>query len=132
MIRGMKTRIISLSILAILTVCLLNVAVASATTPTTAPNLVGYDTLYIHCDYNSVPVGSTVYFSGFLTNHHTGYGIGGMPGYLTDNGSHISNTNFCTNTDGTWRMGVTFYGTGTHYVSVNCDGISVGVELQVY
>ena len=77
----MRTRIISLSILAILTVCLLNVAAASATTPTAAPHskivtvvntdskvkLVG-TTLSIHASPSrNVNSGGTVYFSGYLT-----------------------------------------------------------------
>jgi hypothetical protein len=140
----MKTRIISLSILAILTVCLLNVAAASATTPTAAPHskivtVVNTDskvklvatTLLIHADRRNVNSGGAVYFSGYLTGTN-GHGIGGQTGYITANGQYLSNSNFQTRSDGSWGMWITFYGAGTsRYVAVHCDGLQAGLEIQV-
>jgi len=126
----MKTRIISLSILAILTVCLLNVATASATTPTAAPKLVG-DYLSVNYSSTAVYTGGTVYISGTLTNGY-GYGLGGYSGYLTSNGYYISNTNFYTNADGSFSAWVTFHAPGTYFIAVNCDGMSFGDTIQVY
>jgi len=125
----MKTRIISLSILAILTVCLLNVAVASATTPTAAPKLVG-DYLSVNYSSSAVYSGGTVYFSGTLTNGY-GYGIGGQYGTLYDNGRQMYS--FYTASDGSWGpLSITFNGAGTRYVVVYCDGMSFGATIQVY
>jgi len=141
----MKTRIISLSILAILTVCLLNVAAASATTPTAAPRskivtvvntdskvkLVG-TTLSIHASPSrNVKSGGTVYFSGYLTETN-GRGIGGQRGTLTANGQQMGS--FQTSSDGSWGpLGITFYGAGTtRHVAVNCDGLQAVLEIQVY
>jgi hypothetical protein len=137
----MKARIISLSILAILTVCLLNVATASATTPTAAPHstivtntdskvkLVG-TTLSIHASPSSnVNSGGTVYFSGYLTETN-GHGIGGQHGTLTANGQQM--LSFQTASDGSWGpLGITFYGAGTRNVAVNCDGLQAVLEIQV-
>jgi hypothetical protein len=139
----MRTRIISLSILAILTVCLLNVAAASATTPTAAPHsktvtvvntdsavkLVG-TTLLIHADRTSVNSGGAVYFSGHLTDTN-GNGIGGQSGTLTANGQQM--LSFQTAPDGSWGpLGITFYGAGTRTVAVNCGGLQAVLEIQVY
>jgi len=126
----MKTRIISLSILAILTACMLNVAVASAATPAAAPKPVG-DTLWVQYSSSAVCSGGTVYFSGTLTNGY-GYGLGGYSGYLTGNGYYISNTNFYTNADGSWSVWLTFNTPGAYNIVVNCDGMSSGVWIQVY
>jgi hypothetical protein len=139
----MRTRIISLSILAILTVCLLNVAAASATTPTAAPHskiatvvntdskvkLVG-NTLLLHASPSSnVNSGGTVYFSGYLTDTN-GHGIGGQHGSLTANGQQM--WSFQTASDGSWGpLGITFYGAGTRNVAVNCDGLQAVLEIQV-
>lgn len=139
----MRTRIISLSISAILTVCLLNVAAASATTPTAAPHskiatvvntdskvkLVG-NTLLLHADRSNVNSGGTVYFSGYLTDTN-GHGIGGQYGTLTANGQQM--LSFQTASDGSWGpLGITFYGAGTRNVAVNCDGLQAVLEIQVY
>jgi len=125
----MKTRIISLSILAILTVCLLNVAAVSAATPQPAPKLVG-DTLLIHETQSSIYVGQTVYFSGYLTNYY-GNGMNGWYGTLYSNGQPM--WTFYTYSGGSWGpLGITFNAPGTYYVSAYCDGISAGVYVQVY
>jgi hypothetical protein len=105
-----------------------NCYAASATTP--APKLVG-DTLRIHTDYTRVNVGSSVYFSGRLTNDY-GYGLGGYTAYLTDNGYYISNSNFYTYADGTWGRWLTFHSVGSHDIAVHCDGLNAMVEVQVY
>jgi len=140
----MNTRIIGLSILAILTVCLLNVAAASATTPTAAPHskiatvvdtdpkvkLVG-TALSIHASPSSnVNSGGTVYFSGHLTETNGG-GIGGQHGTLTANGQQM--WSFQTASDGSWGpLGITFYGPGTtRNVAVNCDGLQAVLVIHV-
>jgi len=124
-----KTRIISLSILAILTACMLNVAVASAATPQPTPKLVG-DTLSIHASQTYVYSGQTVYFSGYLTNSY-GYGMGGMYGNIYDNGRWIGS--FYTASDGSWGpIAITFgSAAGTRYVEAVCDDIPVGLYIQV-
>jgi hypothetical protein len=125
----MKTRIISLSILAILTVSLLTFTAASATTQTAAPKLVG-NTLLIHASQTYVNSGDTVYFSGYLTETN-GYGIGGQYGTLIDNGQQM--WSFHTASDGSWGpLPITFNGAGTRYVAVNCAGQQVGLVIHVY
>jgi hypothetical protein len=127
----MKTRIISLSILAMLTVCLLTVTAASAINPTDAPNKLVGDSLSIHADSTRAYRGQSVRFSGRLTNDY-GDGLSGYYGYLTDNGRYMSGPNFGTTSGGNWWESVTFYSTGWHYVAVHCDGMSTGVSVYVY
>lgn len=127
--------------LAILTVCLLNVAAASATTPTAAPHSTivtvvntdskvkqGAATLTINPDQSNVLIGGTVHLSGYLTDIN-GNGIVGQSGWLTYNGQNIAS--FKTNALGFWEAAATFHAAGTYYITTVCDGLSASTMIQV-
>lgn len=122
----MKTKLISLLvIMAVLSVCALPVAAAHQT-----PKLVG-DSSTIHISSTSTSLYGSIYVSGYVANDY-GHGIGGLYGYLTSNGYVIPNSGFYTNSDGTWGGWITFTTYGPHYIEVHCDGMTVGLNVEVY
>jgi ABC-type oligopeptide transport system substrate-binding subunit len=148
-----ETRIISLSILAVLTLCLLNVAAAS-NIPTAVPHstiVTGVktdvnvkqspSTLTINAaSGNSINGSVTITFSGRLTDANSN-GIGGQTGYLTesDNGLFwvtMGGTNFTTKADGSWSVPAQFHksflpGRNYKYIAANCDGLSAQTMIKV-
>jgi hypothetical protein len=147
-----ETRIISSPILAVLTLCLLNIAAAStiatATPHSTIVTGVKTDvnvkqspaTLTINAaSGNSINGSITITFSGRLTDAN-GNGIGGQSGYLTESGNSVTwvtldGTNFQTKADGSWSVPVQFSkglpGHNYKYIAAHCDGLSAETMIKV-
>jgi len=117
-----KTRMISLSILALLTLCLLNVAAASTTNPATAPHSkivtdvkAQQPTSITLTDYpKQVKVNQTFDITGRLTSGNTGLGNKLIYHSIRDNGKWYWDWNFTTNADGSFDDSMSFPGVGTY------------------
>jgi hypothetical protein len=141
----MKTRIISLSILAILTVCLLNVAAASATAAAphrtiitavkTHVNVKQAAGIIIYTDTPTINSGDTITFYGMLYDTN-GNGIGGQSGTLSYLSSGMSTwqtaTTFTTQSNGNWSARGSFTAaSGDYWFAAQCDGASAQTIITV-
>jgi hypothetical protein len=123
----MKTRMISLSILAILTLCLLNVAAASTSDPTTAPHSKKVTdataqqptSITITAYPKQVKVGQDFDITGRLTSGNTGLGNKLIyHDFRDDNGTWWWDWNVTTIADGSFTDSMYYDsgGVGTHYL----------------
>ncbi|MGB8310503.1 MAG: hypothetical protein WCE81_01410 [Halobacteriota archaeon] len=130
---GMKKAIISLSIIAISTLCLLNVAAASTINPATAPHskivtdVKGQQptTLTFNCPTHA-KVNEWVYFTGSLTSGGTGLSntlVSCQYEYLK-NGNWATFTSGMTDSNGNIVGGIKPSVTGDQYYRLSYDGNS--------
>jgi hypothetical protein len=128
----MKMRMISLSILTILTLCLLNVTAASTSTSITVPHskvvpeataLQPTKITITNYPPKQVKVGQDFDVTGRLTAGNTGLGNKLVyHDYRDNNGTWWWTWNFTTNADGSFTDSFHYETPGTHYLSYYFDG----------
>ncbi len=121
-----KTRMVSLSVLALLTLCLLNVTAASTTNPAAAPHSkivtdvkAQQPTSITLTDYpKQVKVGQNFDIKGRLTSGNTGLGNKLVYHSYYNNSTWYWEWNFTTNADGSFDASMWYdsTGVGTHYL----------------
>ena len=135
---NMKTRMISLSILALLTLCLLNVAAASPTNPTAAPHsktVPGVKAQYYTITFTA-PIQVETYQHFDVSGRLTADGMGVSGAHidiqrLTPSGWITFGNGYTTDSYGNYYGWASLYPpTGETYVRVVYDGV-VGVSLLI-